>query len=134
MPVIAGVFHLTLVYNTGIAFGLLQDHGALLIVFISVSLLTLLFFCRWMMSQGPWASLSMVLILGGALGNWIDRLRVKAVIDYLDFRVFPVFNLADTAITAGVFLYFWLTLGLPGKPRSAKLNEPNDKRSGELPS
>lgn len=47
----------------------------------------------------------MGLILGGAFGNWLDRLRYQAVIDFLDFRIWPVFNFADTAITAGVILY-----------------------------
>ena len=46
------------------------------------------------------------LILGGAIGNWIDRLRFEAVIDFIDFRIWPVFNIADTAITIGVCLYF----------------------------
>jgi signal peptidase II len=46
------------------------------------------------------------LILGGAIGNWIDRLRFEAVVDFIDFRIWPVFNLADTAITIGVGLYF----------------------------
>ena len=46
------------------------------------------------------------MILGGAVGNWIDRLRFGAVIDFIDFRIWPVFNIADTAITVGVCLYF----------------------------
>ena len=43
--------------------------------------------------------------LGGAVGNWIDRLRIGAVIDFLDFRIWPVFNLADLAISIGVCIY-----------------------------
>ena len=51
----------------------------------------------------PWG---IGLILGGALGNWVDRIRVGAVIDFLDFQIWPVFNFADTAITIGVGLFF----------------------------
>ena len=51
---------------------------------------------------GRWA---LILILGGALGNWIDRLRFGGVVDFLDFRIWPVFNLADTAISIGVGLF-----------------------------
>lgn len=58
------------------------------------------------------------LILGGAVGNWIDRVRVGAVIDFLDFRFWPVFNLADSAITAGVVLCMILFLKEQKKPSS----------------
>ena len=45
------------------------------------------------------------MILGGAVGNWIDRIRFGAVVDFFDFRVFPVFNVADSAITVGVSIF-----------------------------
>lgn len=51
--------------------------------------------------------LSLSLILGGAIGNLIDRLRFGFVVDFLDFRVWPVFNLADSAITVAAFLLTW---------------------------
>jgi signal peptidase II len=47
------------------------------------------------------------LVIGGALGNLVDRLRYGMVVDFLDFRVWPVFNLADSAIVAGAFLLAW---------------------------
>jgi len=111
IPVIQDVFHFTLVYNTGIAFGLFHEHGFFLLFLITASLVVLALVYRAMSSQGILAKLSMVLIFGGAIGNWIDRVRVHAVIDFLDFRVFPVFNLADTSITLGVVCYLWLALG-----------------------
>ncbi len=111
IPVIQDVFHFTLVYNTGIAFGLFHEHGFFLLFVITASLVVLALVYRAMASQGALAKLSMVLIFGGAIGNWIDRVRVHAVIDFLDFRVFPVFNLADTSITIGVVCYLWLALG-----------------------
>ncbi len=49
----------------------------------------------------------MILILAGALGNWIDRIRFGSVVDFLDFRIWPVFNVADSAISVGVALYLW---------------------------
>ena len=52
--------------------------------------------------------LGLALILGGAIGNWIDRIRYQAVVDFLDFRIWPVFNIADSAITIGVAFYIIL--------------------------
>ncbi len=118
LPIIPPVFHLTLVYNRGIAFGLFNQHETLLLVFITVSLLVLIVLGFRIARQGALGSTpvdlasrcGLALILGGAIGNWIDRLRYKAVIDFLDFRVWPVFNVADSAITIGVALYLLLFL------------------------
>lgn len=103
IPVIPPIFHLTLVYNTGIAFGVLRQHPSILFVFISLSLAAL--FIWGVRSPMPRAQrLGMAMILGGALGNWLDRLRFGAVIDFLDFRIWPVFNVADSAITIGIVI------------------------------
>lgn len=75
---------------------------------LSIGVLAVLGVRIWNEPQSPRLTLSkfaIACILGGAVGNWIDRLRYGVVIDFLDFRVWPVFNLADCAITVGVGLY-----------------------------
>ncbi|MFZ5802971.1 MAG: signal peptidase II [Candidatus Omnitrophota bacterium] len=112
VPVISGVFHFSLVRNNGIAFGLFQDRPEILFLLITLSLIVLAVFsirmCRVASSYSTAARVGLVLVLGGAIGNWIDRVRYNAVIDFLDFRVWPVFNLADSAITVGVFIFAWI--------------------------
>ncbi len=103
--VLPNVFHLTLLKNTGIAFGLFQEAEKVLFIIIglSIGLLTVIGFrTERHRLKIQWG---IGLILGGALGNLVDRVRVGAVLDFLDFRVWPVFNLADTAITIGVGLF-----------------------------
>jgi len=104
-PVLPSVFHLTLVKNQGIAFGLFQGFDSLLLwaIAASIGILTFLGFRTDPARRtNTWG---IGFILGGALGNWVDRIRVGAVIDFLDFRIWPVFNFADTAITVGVGLF-----------------------------
>jgi len=106
VPLIPHVFYLTLVQNRGVAFGLFSDFAPVLFTVITLSLIFLFFIANRVHHeanlQDRWA---LSLILGGAIGNWIDRLRFSAVIDFLDFRVWPVFNIADSVITIGVCLY-----------------------------
>ncbi len=110
VPVIDNIFHLTLVHNRGIAFGFFRDHPQLLFALITVSLL-FLFIWGMRMREGTAAHrIGLALILGGAFGNWLDRLRHGAVIDFLDFRIWPVFNGADSAITIGVAIFVFLIL------------------------
>ena len=105
------VLNLTLIRNSGVAFGLFSGYAPALFTVITISLIFLFLIAN--RSHGKKAHGTSIvdrwalsLILGGAIGNWIDRLRFGAVIDFIDFRIFPVFNLADTAITIGVGLYF----------------------------
>lgn len=119
VPVIENIFHLTLVYNKGIAFGFFYKHPLILLSLISLSILALIIFaCRHCIAvqnsftEGVKNSLTaypdliaFALILGGAAGNWIDRVRYGAVVDFFDFRIWPVFNIADSAITVGVAIY-----------------------------
>ncbi|MBI4115746.1 MAG: signal peptidase II [Candidatus Omnitrophica bacterium] len=104
-PVLSSIFHLTLVQNQGIAFGLFQGFDKILLLIITVSIGILVVVALRSDPLRPRAHLALGLILGGAFGNWIDRIRIGSVIDFLDFRIWPVFNLADTAITIGVGLF-----------------------------
>ncbi|MBI4388534.1 MAG: signal peptidase II [Candidatus Omnitrophica bacterium] len=105
MTLVPRIFHLTLVHNQGIAFGLFNNHGSLLLVFIAASVLILLIFSFQSMMNDRYHQMVYGLIIGGAIGNLIDRFRLGYVVDFLDFRIWPVFNLADTWITVGVLLF-----------------------------
>ena len=87
--------------NTGVAFSLFQDAGALLIVFTAIAMAFLLaFFVRE--PNRPLVWLPVGLLLGGATGNLIDRVLDGAVTDFVDISFWPAFNVADVAITLGV--------------------------------
>lgn len=108
-PVIKGIFHLTLIHNRGAAFGILQNHVFLFaltacfaIALILINLKKIRFEKRFSLQK-----LSLGLIMAGAAGNLIDRLRLGYVVDFLDFRIWPVFNIADSAITIGAILLCW---------------------------
>ena len=105
MPLIKGIFHLTLIHNRGAAFGILKNHTPLFI-FISILAVILIYFAIQNNKSQKYSfyNISLALILSGALGNLIDRLRLGYVIDFLDFRIWPVFNVADSAITIGAIL------------------------------
>lgn len=116
LAVLEGFFHLTLVHNTGAAFGILANlpeiyrepffflvPGITLVVILAV-------FARLKEKQGI-SIYALSLIVGGAIGNIVDRMRLGYVVDFLDFHFrqqihFPAFNVADSAITVGVGLLF----------------------------
>lgn len=103
---IKNFLNLSLVHNRGAAFGILKNQ---LFVFVIISLLAIALILYHLKDKkrSRLSSISLSLILGGAVGNLIDRLRFGFVIDFLDFRVWPVFNVADSAITIGVVLLSW---------------------------
>jgi signal peptidase II len=108
VPVVRGIFHLSYVENTGIAFGFLQNYPRILAYLIAASVICLLAVSWWFKNRNRTERLAYGFILGGATGNLIDRVRFQNVIDFLDFRVWPVFNFADSFITIGVFLFIYL--------------------------
>lgn len=109
-----GLLQLQLVRNTGAAFSLFTGLPWLLgVVSLVVSVGVLLWILR-RPSRGPWESLALGFLLGGALGNGLDRWRLGAVVDFLALEPisFPVFNLADVAINLAVLCYLLhLSLG-----------------------
>lgn len=103
-------FHLRYVENTGAAFGMLQNGN---IPLIFVMLVIIAYICwNWkeLISFGASSRWGALFILAGALGNLYDRITLGFVVDFLDFRVWPVFNVADSFITAGACLFAWSLL------------------------
>jgi signal peptidase II len=99
---VTSFFSFTLVYNTGTAFGLFQDNNKILLGVAYAVLLLFLYGARGLCERGGvWGFWGVSLILGGAIGNIWDRHLHGYVIDFIDLRVWPVFNLADSAITVG---------------------------------
>lgn len=115
LPVINSVFHLTYVNNPGAAFGLFAYKTPVFIAITVLVVAVILIAYRTLPPGNPVMRLALALITGGALGNLIDRLRFGYVVDFLDFRIWPVFNLADVAIVSGVILLCWQLLGPAGE-------------------
>ena len=107
-----GFLDFTYVQNTGAAFGIMQGGNLILIVITLRIVGYLLKSWKELCAYGPWVQWGLVLILGGALGNLYDRITLGFVVDFLDFRVWPVFNVADSFITVGGCL---LALSLVGQ-------------------
>ncbi|MCK8825329.1 signal peptidase II [Fuchsiella alkaliacetigena] len=107
LPIVEGIFHLTYVRNHGAAFGILPHQRIFFILITLVLMAVLIFFYNRVKEQGLLINISLGLIFGGAVGNLIDRVRWGYVIDFFDFRIWPVFNIADSAIVIGVGLFFY---------------------------
>lgn len=107
IPVLPPVFYLTYIMNPGAAFGILPNQKVLFITTGILLITGVLVGYRKIPPEKKLLRFSLGLVLGGALGNLLDRLRFGRVVDFLDFRVWPVFNLADTAIFIGVCLLAW---------------------------
>ncbi len=105
IPVIRGVFHWSLVHNTGIAFGFFKDQGIVFIVIPIIAIILLIFNIYYYRQNDEALNRTYIigfsLILAGAIGNLVDRIVYGYVIDFIDLRIWPVFNVADMAITIG---------------------------------
>ena len=118
IPVISGFFNLVHTRNRGIAFGIFNRPGSdlgyyLLLSTTFAAVILLLFWFSRLKREERILVPGLSLILGGAIGNLIDRIRLREVIDFLDFDLvlirWPAFNMADSAITVGTF---WVVLSL----------------------
>ena len=105
--VLPGVVHLVHYRNNGVAFNFLSGTGALVLIVTVVALLALLgFFALHPTRRGAWVATG--LLLGGALGNLLDRIIDGSVTDFIKFPDWPAFNVADIAITFGVITLIWV--------------------------
>ncbi|NUQ37552.1 MAG: signal peptidase II [Caldilineales bacterium] len=113
LPTLAPFFRILHTTNTGVAFGLFRDGGALFALIAAVAVVVMLIYSLRMDTRSPLAYLGMGLLVGGASGNLWDRLVYGHVIDFLDFRLsqalsWPTFNVADMGVVVGVFLFMWV--------------------------
>ena len=107
LPVAENIFHITYVLNAGAAFGILEGNRWLFLAVALVALVLVWAERRFFLEGDKWRRLGAGLFIGGAVGNCIDRFRQGAVIDFLDFRIWPIFNIADMAICVGVGAIIW---------------------------
>ena len=110
LPIINNIFHLTYIHNFGAGFGILQQQRWIL-AFISIIVIGFIFYyLDRIREKERLLQLLAGFVLGGTIGNLTDRIINGYVIDFLDFRIWPVFNFADSFVTIGVIgliIYYW---------------------------
>ena len=110
VPVLENIFHWTYILNPGAAFGMFEGSRWFFVV-IAIGVLVGIWYMKDEINEGGWMmQYGAALFGGGAIGNLIDRARSGLVIDFFDFRIWPVFNVADIAICVGVAMILWKVL------------------------
>lgn len=112
-PLITNIFHLTYAENTGAAFSILRDKQLLLVISTLIIIIGLIsYLIRNLKTDQVFLKLSLSLIIGGALGNLIDRVRLNYVVDMLDFTLinFAIFNMADVFVVSGAVIFAYTIL------------------------
>jgi len=112
-----GFFRLTRIHNTGAAFGLFQGQSFLLTIIASVAVAALLLYTLFFHHKFPFldnrlGKLALGLVLGGTVGNLIDRIHLGYVTDFIDFNLWPAFNIADSAVVVGIIILVYSLIGL----------------------
>jgi len=114
--IIPGLLNFTHTYNPGVAFSLFADsHSPIVRLFLVFFSVVVIFFLGWLLAAeragGRMGQIGMAMILGGAIGNVLDRFMRKGVTDFIDFHIFshhwPTFNVADSSIVIGAALVLW---------------------------
>ena len=110
-----GFFRIIHAHNTGAAFGLFQDYSFILTIVACIGIAVILFFALFahryfLIIDNLSGKLALGLVLGGTVGNLIDRLRQGYVTDFLDLSFWPTFNIADSAVTIGVIILVYSLL------------------------
>ncbi|MFC1624135.1 signal peptidase II [Candidatus Omnitrophota bacterium] len=120
IPIIKNILHITFVGNAGAAFGLFKNSTWVFIVTSVVAIIFISILLSSLIKKGeflsqPLFSSCLILIVAGAFGNLIDRLRFGYVVDFIDLRIWPVFNIADTSITIGAILLIFTFMPSRGR-------------------
>ena len=104
IPIIKNIFHFTYITNTGSAFSMFQGYNIFFMIFSAIVICAILYYIRKIKENEKLLQFAFGLLLAGTVGNLIDRIFFGAVTDFLDFRIWPVFNIADSAVTISVIL------------------------------
>ena len=110
LPVIDHIFHLTYVLNPGAAFGMLPHSRSFFLATGLLAVGAVWYLRREILAEARPVQFGTGFFLGGTLGNLWDRVETGLVIDFFDFRIWPVFNVADIAICTGAGLILWSML------------------------
>lgn len=114
IPIIENFFAITSHRNKGAAWGILQGQMTFFYIVTAIVVVGIIYYIEKHVREHKFMTISLCVILGGAIGNFIDRLFRKEVVDFLDFTIFsyefPIFNVADMALTIGVGLFLFATL------------------------
>ncbi|WP_037325095.1 signal peptidase II [Anaerovibrio sp. RM50] len=104
IPVIKDYFYITYVLNPGAAFGMFANQRVMFIVVAVILCAVVFYFRKQLAKESMMMKYGVSMLAGGAVGNLYDRLQSGLVVDFFDFRVWPVFNIADIAICVGAAL------------------------------
>ena len=115
VPVIKNFFHFTYVLNPGAAFGILPNQRAFFIAAGVFMLVLAIIYYATLKSISGAMKYGAITAAAGSVANLIDRIQLGFVIDFFDFRVFPIFNVADVAIVVGMFIMVYIVLFKPEK-------------------
>ena len=116
IPILQDIFHLTYVLNPGAAFGILSNQRMFLLATGAVLILATAYFYPLLKKSDGFLQFGATMILSGAVANLIDRVQTGYVVDFFDFRIWPVFNVADIAIVLGMgFMIYAILFRLDGK-------------------
>lgn len=127
LPIIKDALHLTYVENPGAAFGMMKNSRWIFLVVSSVAIVGIIIYLIKFAPKNKLCQLSLAFILGGGIGNMIDRLALGYVVDFIDFRLinFAVFNVADSFVCVGAALLIIYVLFIEGKDNQKNEVEKN---------
>ncbi|WP_219914541.1 signal peptidase II [Thalassobacillus sp. CUG 92003] len=124
MRIIEGFFYLTSHRNKGAAWGILQGQMWFFYIITVIVIFFVLYYLQQYAKKSPWTGLALGLILAGAIGNFIDRLFRREVVDFFDFILFrydfPIFNVADSSLVVGVAIIMIATFADDRKKGSTR--------------
>ena len=119
-----GPFTIHHVQNSGIAFGLFASATPIVTVLTALAVAWMLVFFARSGSRHPVLPVALGLLIGGSVSNLLDRIRLGHVTDFLDFRWWPAFNLADSFIVVGVAILFLTFVSVDREPRRRHVDAP----------
>lgn len=134
-PLWQDVLHFTYVKNTGMAFGMLKDHRWVFMVFSTIAIVALIVYLFRFRPESRWMQVSMAMIIGGGIGNMIDRVFLGYVVDFIDVTLinFAVFNVADSFVCVGAgIMILCLVLDLIKEIKLEKAQKTEEKNNVDV--